>query len=159
MSSRWIALLALTAMPAVGEAQSVLSDQLATRIIEGCVAHAKAKRQSHAVAVHDAGAAPIAVLRMDGNPPGVMAFAMKKAEAVANWRFATAEMGNAVKDTPGFAAAPHVVTVGGGVPIFSADGQVFLGAVGVSGESPADDASCAEAGVRAAGLSISRRPR
>jgi glc operon protein GlcG len=45
-----------------------------------------------------------------------------------------------------------VVTVPGGEPVWSADGKVRIGAVGVSGEAPADDAECAEAGVTAAGL-------
>jgi uncharacterized protein GlcG (DUF336 family) len=49
-----------------------------------------------------------------------------------------------------------VVTVPGGVPLWSADGKVRIGAVGVSGEAPTDDAECAEAGVRAAGLRTSR---
>ena len=40
--------------------------------------------------------------------------------------------------------------------IFSADGKVRIGAIGVSGEEPADDAQCAEAGIRAAGLRSSR---
>jgi uncharacterized protein GlcG (DUF336 family) len=60
------------------------------------------------------------------------------------------------RGTPGFADAPHVVTVPGGVPVFSADGKSRIGAVGVSGEAPADDAACAEAGIRAAGLRSSR---
>jgi uncharacterized protein GlcG (DUF336 family) len=60
------------------------------------------------------------------------------------------------RGTPGFDRAPHVVIVPGGVPVFSADGKVRIGAVGVSGEAPADDAVCAEAGVRAAGLRTSR---
>ena len=66
-------------------------------------------------------------------------------------------MAAAAKETPGFADAPHVVTVPGGIPVFSADGQQFIGAVGVSGEAPTDDAACAEAGVRSAGLSTTRK--
>ncbi len=62
----------------------------------------------------------------------------------------------AAKDTPGFADAPHVVTVAGGVPIYSADGKTRLGGVGASGEAPTDDAAYAEAGIRAAGLKSSR---
>jgi uncharacterized protein GlcG (DUF336 family) len=93
---------------------------------------------------------------MDGNPPGVGDFAMQKAAAVAHWHFSTANMAAAVKETPGFANAPLVVTVPGGVPVFSRDGKQFLGAVGVSGEAPQDDAACAEAGVKAAGLSVTR---
>jgi glc operon protein GlcG len=129
----------------------------AGQIIAGCSAHAKAKKQSHAIAIYDDGGNLVAALRMDGNAPGIMAFALQKAEAVANWRFSTADMASAAKETPGFGAAPHVVIVPGGVPVYSADGKTFLGAVGVSGEDPSDDAACAEAGVKAAGLLTARR--
>ena len=129
----------------------------AWKIIDGCVAHSKGKRQSHAIAVYDQGGHVVALLRMDGNPPGVAAFAEQKAEAVSYWRFSTADMTNAAKETPGFASAPHVVTVAGGIPVYSADGKHYIGAVGVSGEAPADDASCAAAGVTAAGFSLARK--
>jgi uncharacterized protein GlcG (DUF336 family) len=96
---------------------------------------------------------------MDGNAPGITEFAMEKATAVALWHFSTANMAAAVKETPGFGNAPHVVAVPGGIPVFSADRKQFVGAVGVSGEAPVDDAACAEAGVKAAGLSsLSARP-
>jgi glc operon protein GlcG len=75
---------------------------------------------------------------------------------VAAWGFSTAAMADAAKGTPGFANAPHVVTVAGGVPVYAADGKQRIGAVGVSGEAPADDAACAEAGIRAAGLRSAR---
>jgi len=138
------------------EAQGGLSAQAASQIIEGCAAHARSKRQSHAIAVYDDGGHAVAFLRMDGNPPGVGDFAMQKAAAVAHWHFSTANMAAAVKETPGFANAPLVVTVAGGVPVFSRDGKQFLGAVGVSGETAQDDAACAEAGVKAAGFSVTR---
>jgi uncharacterized protein GlcG (DUF336 family) len=108
--------------------------------------------------VYDDGGHLVAALRMDGNPPGVTEFAMQKALAVSRWQFSTSEMANAVKETPGFRDAPHVVTVPGGLPIFSADGKHFLGAVGVSGEAPADDVACAIAGVAGSGLSTTRKP-
>ena len=93
---------------------------------------------------------------MDGNGSAIMDFSLAKAEAVAAWGFSTARMAQAAKETPGFANAPHVVTVPGGVPIWSADGKIRIGAVGASGEAPAEDAACAEAGVAAAGLRSSR---
>jgi uncharacterized protein GlcG (DUF336 family) len=152
-----LALVSVLALPSSSAAQQrALDAKTAMQIIEGCASHARAKNQSHAIAVYDDGGHPVAVLRMDGNPPGVTAFAMQKAEAVAHWRFSTANMANAVKVTPGFANAPMVVTVPGGVPVFASDGR-FIGAVGVSGEAAQDDAACAEAGVKAAGLSSSRR--
>ena len=152
-----LALLASASAPALA-AIGEISAQAATKIVEGCAAHAKARRQSHAIVVHDEGGHLVAALRMDGNPPGTTEFAMRKALAVAHWRFSTAEMDAAAKETPGFRDAPHVVTVAGGIPVFSADGNQFVGAVGVSGEAPADDLACAVAGVKAAGLSPSSKP-
>jgi glc operon protein GlcG len=151
------AMLALLVRPAIGASQVPLSAAAASQVIEGCAAHARAKGQSHAIAVYDAGGHPVALLRMDGNAPGVTEFAMAKADAVARWHFSTAEMAVAARDTPGFGNAPHVVIVPGGIPIYSADGKNYIGAVGVSGEAPVDDAACAEAGVKAAGLSSSIR--
>ena len=94
---------------------------------------------------------------MDGNRAGMMEFSIEKARAVAAWGFATARMEDAAKGTPGFARAPGVVTVAGGVPVFSADGRVLIGAAAASGEAPVDDAACAEAGIKAAGLRSERR--
>ena len=135
----------------------VLTAAQAEAIVAGCRAHSAAKRQSHSVAVVDPGGHLIAALRMDGNPPGTMAFALEKAKAVAAWGFATAQMEAAAKGTPGFARAPGVVTVAGGVPVYSADGKALIGAAGASGEAPADDSACVEAGIKAAGLSSERR--
>lgn len=129
----------------------------AESIANGCRAFALAKGQSHAIAIVDAGGHLILAMRMDGNREGVMAFAIEKAKAVAMWGFPTSGMAEAVKSTPGFAAAPYVVTVGGGVPVYGADGRTLIGAVGASGEAPADDAACAEAGIKAAGLASLRK--
>jgi len=146
----------LMASPSLAQSEAAtISADAGSKIIEGCVKHATAKGQSHAIAVYDNGGHPVAFLRMDGNAPGIGDFAMAKADAVANWRFSTAQMAVSAKDTPGFADAPHVVTVPGGLPVFSSDGR-FLGAVGVSGEAPQDDSDCAEAGIKAAGYSSTR---
>ena len=105
----------------------------------------------------DIGGRLVAALRMDGNGSGAMDFALAKAEAAAAWGFPTTQMAEAVREpVPGFAHAPHVVTVGGGLPLWSADGKVRLGAIGVSGGREADDVSCAEAGIRAGRLRSSR---
>jgi uncharacterized protein GlcG (DUF336 family) len=143
----------LAATPASAQ---VLSADQADAIVKGCAAHARAKGQSHAIAVVDLGGHPVATWRMDGNAFGIMDFSLEKARAVAAWGFPTSGMEEAAKGTPGFADAPHVVTVPGGVPIFSADGRTRLGGVGASGEAPADDAACAAAGIAAAGLKSER---
>lgn len=149
------ALAASAAAPAQPQSP-VLTATLAEAIVAGCRAHSAAKRQSHAIAVVDPGGHLVAALRMEGNRAGMMEFAIEKAKAVAAWGFATAQMEEAAKATPGFARAPGVVTVAGGVPVFSADGKVLIGAAGASGEAPADDSACAAAGIRAAGLRSER---
>ena len=148
--------LALAATPASSASTTTLNAGAAQAIVAGCAAHAASKMQSEAIAVVDTGGRLVAALRMDGNGSGIMDFAIAKAEAAAAWGFSTAQMVDAAKGTPGFANAPHVVTVPGGVPIFSADGKARIGAAGASGEAPEDDAACVEAGIRAAGLRSSR---
>ena len=152
---RALALLIL-GLPTAASAQMALDARTAQAIVSGCAVHATAKQQSHAIAVVDLGGNLVAGLRMDGNGSGIMDFSLAKAKAVASWGFSTAQMEENAKGTPGFANAPHVVTVAGGVPVWSADGKTRIGGVGASGEAPTDDAACAEAGIRAAGLRSSR---
>jgi uncharacterized protein GlcG (DUF336 family) len=148
--------IALTTAAAANAQPIMLDARTAQAVVAGCVAHATAKKQSHAIAVVDSGGHLIAALRMDGNGSGIMDFSIAKAKAVAAWGFSTAQMTASARETPGFADAPHVVTVAGGVPVYSADGKTRLGGVGVSGEAPADDAACATAGIATAGLRPSR---
>jgi glc operon protein GlcG len=151
-----MALLLVSAVPVASAPRAVTLDAAsAQRIIAACVEHATTRKQSHAIAVVDAAGGLLAFLRMDGNPPGVGEFAMQKAVAVAKWRFSTERMAQAAKDTPGFSAAPYVVTVGGGVPIYA--NGAFVGSAGASGEAAADDAECVTHGVRAAGFSEAPR--
>ena len=152
---RALALLIL-GLPTAASAQMALDARTAQAIVSGCAVHATAKQQSHAIAVVDLGGNLVAGLRMDGNGSGIMDFSLAKAKAVASWGFSTAQMEENARGTPGFANAPHVVTVAGGVPVWSADGKTRIGGVGASGEAPTDDAACAEAGIRAAGLRSSR---
>ena len=149
------ALAAAAPLPAQPPAPAMTA-ALAEAIVAGCRTHSSAKRQSHAIAVVDGGGHLVAALRMDGNRSGMMEFSIEKAKAVAAWGFATAQMEEAARGTPGFARAPGVVTVAGGVPVFSADGKALIGAAGASGQAPADDAACVEAGIKAAGLRSGR---
>ena len=151
-----LAAVSLAAAPVQAQVAPRLDAKTAQAIVNGCAAHAAGKNQSHAIAVVDTGGHVIAALRMDHTSSGMMDFALAKAEAVAAWGFATADMAEGAKETPGFAFAPHVVTVAGGVPILNADGRTFLGAAGASGEAPQDDAACMVAGIAAAGLRSTR---
>lgn len=141
-----------------GAQAAVLTAQQAQAIVAGCASRSAGRHQSQAIALVDAGGHLVAALRMDGNASGIMDFALAKAQAAAAWGFSTAQMEEGARATPGFAFAPHVVTVPGGLPIWSADGRERLGAVGVSGEAPADDAACAQAGIEAAGLRSAPAP-
>jgi glc operon protein GlcG len=155
-----LTILAALAAPAVAAAQPaepMLTSALAEAIIAGCRTHATARRQSHAIAVVDSGGHLVAARRMEGNRAGIMDFSIEKAKAVAAWGFATAQMEESARATPGFARAPAVVTVAGGLPVFAADGKTMIGAAGAAGEAPADDAACVAAGIRAAGLRSERR--
>jgi len=144
------------AASATAQPAPTLDAKSAQAIVASCATHATAKKQSHAIVVVDPGGNLIAALRMDGNGSGIFDFSRAKAEAAAAWGFSTAQMLEASRGTPGFDRAPKVVIVPGGVPVFSAYGKSRIGAVGVSGEMPADDAACAEAGIAAAGLRSSR---
>lgn len=147
----------VAAAPAFAQTPSLrLAATSAQTILEGCADYSAKKRQSHAIAVADLGGGLVAFLRMEGNGAGAGAFAIEKARAAASWGFPTSGMEAASRETPGFAQAPGVVTVAGGVPIYSADGKIMLGAVGVSGEAPADDEACAKAGIAAAGMKSER---
>ena len=150
-----MALIAAASPAAAAQPAARLDARTAQAIIAGCVAHSTSKKQSHAIAVVDGGGQVVATLRMDGNGYGIMDFSLAKAQAAAAWGFSTAQMLESARSTPGFAEAPHVVIVPGGLPVFSADGS-RIGGVGVSGEAPADDTACAEAGIRAAGLKSTR---
>jgi glc operon protein GlcG len=151
-----MALLLVPAVSATSVPRAVTLDAAsAQQIIAACVEHATSKKQSHAIAVVDAAGGLLAFLRMDGNPPGVGEFALQKAIAVAKWRFSTERMTQSAKETPGFSAAPYVVTVGGGVPIYA--NGAFVGSAGASGEAASDDAECVTHGVRAAGFSEAPR--
>jgi uncharacterized protein GlcG (DUF336 family) len=135
---------------------STLDAEAAQTIVQSCAAHASERGQSHGIAVVDLGGHLVAALRMDGNGWGIQAFAEEKARAAAAWGFPTAGMARAVEETPGFADAPNVVAVGGGVPIFDAGGRERIGGAGASGEAAEDDAACMIAGIAAAGLRSSR---
>lgn len=154
-----VLLLTAFAQPQPQPPPTRLDTAAAQAIVAGCVAHSTRRGQSHAIAVTDGGGQLVAALRMDGNAYGIMDFAVAKAKAVSAWGFSTAGMEEAARQTSGFRNAPHVVTVGGGVPVFTADGRARIGAVGVSGEAPADDIACAEAGIAAAGLKAAPAPR
>jgi uncharacterized protein GlcG (DUF336 family) len=127
----------------------VLTAESAATIRDGCIVWAEARKLNVAIAVHDESGRLMTFARMDGASTAVSDIAMWKSRSAAIYRYPSAE--TAKWNNPHF---PGIATAGGGVPIFTVDGQA-LGGVGVSGASTEQDAQCAEAGISAAGL----RPR
>jgi uncharacterized protein GlcG (DUF336 family) len=118
----------------------------AATIRDGCMVWAEARKLNVAIAVHDESGRLVTFARMDGASTAVSDIAIWKSRSAATYRYASAE--TAKWNNPDF---PGIATAGGGVPIFTVDGQA-LGAIGVSGASTDDDIACAEAGIRAAAL-------
>jgi glc operon protein GlcG len=151
--------LALAAPAATAqELRPVLTAASAQTIVATCAAMAAEKGWNLSIAVMDNGGNLAAFLRMDKTSQASAEVALWKAGGSATFGWPTKQMAERVATSPGFAHVPRVVPVEGGVPIFTADGKVLLGGVGVSGTAAVDDAACARAGVLKAGLSDTRVP-
>lgn len=98
----------------------------------------------------------VAFLHANGAPPPSAKIAQDKAYTAASFRVPTPAVfemvsGNAAL-REGIAAQPGVAMFGGGLPI-EIDGE-FVGAIGVSGASEAQDIECANAGLAAIGARL-----
>ena len=97
---------------------------------------AEARKLNVAIAVHDESGRLVTFARMDGASTAVSDIAIWKSRSAATYRYASAE--TAKWNNPDF---PGIATAGGGVPIFTVDGQA-LGAIGVSGAGCAASVDC-----------------
>jgi len=116
-------------------------------IMQAARAEALARHWAVSIAVVDDGGHPLAFERLDGCAPVSAYIALEKARSAALGRRETRiyeEMVNSGRYS--FLSAPLLTSLEGGVPIV-VDGQV-IGAVGVSGVTPEQDAQVAKAGVR-----------
>ncbi len=150
---RIVAAACLAALPMAAPAQvmkPVLSYESAAKIRDGCLAFAAEKKFGISLAVHDEAGRLLTFAKMDGASTAVSDLAIWKSRSAATFR--TPSANTAQWNIP---SAPGIATAGGGVPIFTTDGQA-LGAIGVSGAQTEDDIACAEAGIRAAGLRSAR---
>lgn len=100
-----------------------------------------------AVAVVDLTGTALALLRADGAPPMWAHIAIAKACTAVDFGCSTARVGELavehrqlMQDIGGLSVKARV-TVAGGVPLFAASGLV--GAIGVAGDTSANDAACA----------------
>lgn len=106
-----------------------------------------------AAAVVGAGGELMAFLRANGAPAPSAKIAQDKAYSAASFRVPTSALFEMVFDSPalreGLTAQSGIVMFGGGLPI-EIEGE-FVGAIGVSGASEAQDIECAGAGLAAIG--------
>ena len=137
----------------VAVSQAGISAEAAATACSAAVAHATANGWKINVAVVDRGGNLMAFLRMPGAFIHSIDIAIDKAFTSASFGFPTkAWMGAIGHDEGmklGFSAQPRLIVFGGGLPIGSGD---WLGGIGVSGASEAQDEECARAGLAAIGL-------
>ncbi|QXI49824.1 heme-binding protein [Pseudomonas anuradhapurensis] len=128
--------------------KSVIGQAEVARVLNAARQQALAQQWSVTIAVVDDGGHPLALERLDGCAPASAYIAMEKARSAALGRRETRdyeEMVNAGRTA--FVTAPLLTSLEGGVPL-RVDGQV-VGAIGVSGVKPGQDAQVALAGAAA----------
>jgi glc operon protein GlcG len=123
----------------------VLGIAEATRILEAARDEAQRNGWAVAIAVVDDGGHPLALARLDGTAPVSSYISQEKARTAALGRRESKDYEDMINGgRTAFLSAPLVATLEGGVPVI-VDGQV-IGAVGVSGVKPDQDAQVAKAG-------------
>ncbi|MFM0721508.1 heme-binding protein [Paraburkholderia strydomiana] len=123
----------------------VLGIAEATRILEAARDEAQRNGWAVAIAVVDDGGHPLALVRLDGTAPVSSYISQEKARTAALGRRESKAYEDMINGgRTAFLSAPLVATLEGGVPVI-VDGQV-IGAVGVSGVKPDQDAQVAKAG-------------
>jgi len=142
----------LTALPATNlQAQTLqtraLSLEAAKKIAAGAEAEAAANGWNVAIAVTDAAGELIVLHRRDGTQVGSIDVAIRKAETAARFRRPSGAFQDGLAAGNQWVLTLGVLAIEGGLPI-TVDGQV-IGAVGVSGVTPAQDTQIAQAGVAA----------
>lgn len=143
----------------VAHATPGISCEAAAAAVQAAVRHAQENGWKINVAVVDRGGNLMAFLRMPGAFLHSIQIAIDKAYTAASFGFSTKDwmsvVGNDEGMKLGFAAQPRLIVFGGGLPIRadkSGAGDDWIGGIGVSGASEAQDQACAAAGLAALGL-------
>ena len=127
----------------------------ASTAAQAAVQYAEAHGWRINVAVVDRGGNMMAFLRMPGAFLHSIDIAIDKAYTAASFGFSTKDwMGTIGHDDGmkfGFSAQPRLIVFGGGLPL-RIEGADWIGGIGVSGASEAQDEECARAGLAAIGL-------
>lgn len=134
--------------------QPGISWEAASTAAQAAVRFAESKGWKINVAVVDRGGNLMSFLRMPGAFIHSIDIAIDKAYTAASFGFPTkAWMGAIGHDEGmkfGFSNQPRLIVFGGGLPLHVGDD--WIGGIGVSGASEAEDEECAREGLRAIGL-------
>ncbi|MGF6394225.1 heme-binding protein [Pseudomonas plecoglossicida] len=128
--------------------KSVIGQAEVTRLLAAARQEAEAQQWSVTIAVVDDGGHPLGLARLDGCAPVSAYIALEKARSAALGRKETRDYEQMVNGgRTAFVTAPLLTSLEGGVPL-RVDGQV-VGAIGVSGVKPEQDAQVAKTGAAA----------
>lgn len=133
-----------------------ISAEAAAAAVQAAVRHAEANGWRINVAVADRGGNLVAFLRMPGAFLHSINIAIDKAYTAASFGFSTKDWMSLVGADEGmklgFSAQPRLIVFGGGLPIRVEGADEWIGGIGVSGASEAQDEECARAGLAAIGI-------
>ena len=134
-----------------------ITAEAAAAAVQAAVAYAEAKGWKINAAVVDRGGNLMAFLRMPGAFIHSIEIAIDKAYTAASFGFSTKDWMPAIGHDEGmkfgFSARPRLIVFGGGLPIADKEtGGDWIGGIGVSGASEAQDEECARAGLAAIGM-------
>lgn len=124
-----------------------LSLELAKKIADAALAHARAKGLKIHVTVTDVLGAPLVYQREPGAPMPAREFSERKAYTALNFKKPTSSWKQRLAENPhlatGLSQHPNITMIAGGLPIL-VDGDV-VGAIGIAGGLEEDDEIVAQA--------------
>ncbi len=129
--------------PAAPAAPQVMTYEMAVQIIAAAEAEARKNKWNVTIVVTDAAGMPVVLRRLTGASPRSYDIAMRKAATVVAAKMTTAEYGAKLKEKA-VTEIPNGITFAGGVPVMR--GTEFIGAVGTSGVTAAQDEIISKAG-------------
>jgi glc operon protein GlcG len=125
----------------------VMTYEMAVQIIDAAEAEARKNKWNVTIVVTDAAGMPVVLRRLTGASPRSYDIAMRKAATVVASKMTTAEYGGKLKEKA-VTEVPNGITFAGGVPVLRG-GTEFIGAVGTSGVTAAQDEIISKAGAAA----------
>jgi glc operon protein GlcG len=137
---------AASAQVPAAPAPQALTYEMAVQVIDAAEAEARRNKWNVTIVVTDAAGVPVVLRRLTGASPRSYEIATRKAATVVASKLTTAEYGAQLK-SKAVAEVPNGITFAGGVPLLR--GSEFIGAVGTSGVTAAQDEIISNAGAAA----------